>query len=212
MDEGYSIDFTKRNGREKLIKEMQHDYKEYASQLEARLRCPIKMWHEKIIYFYTLESPLYKQMNADLAAVNKLSQHKIYANALSQALKSLRDSEGLEWKKHCYRSVHLNKDQIKLFENAANGKGDYDGLAMFPAFSSCTKSKQIALGWGGNAIMIINPPGAGTGVECKLWGCYCHYYGYGAVDISPISPFPEEEVLLPWSTQLQILNVKKVSH
>eukprot|EP01084_Bolivina_argentea_P130252 229947_1 len=201
----FGFDFSKRDSREKLIKEMTGDYKSYALQLKAIIGRNIISWHKKIVYLYTLESPLYKQMNADLAAVNKLSKHKIYANALSDALDFLRWSEGLEWKKHCYRSVHLNKDQIKSFETAVNGKGEFDAVASLPAFSSCTKLKQIALGWGGNAIMIINPPGG----NCKLRGCYC---GSGAVDISSISPFHEEEVLLSWSTQLQILNVKKVSH
>ena len=63
-----------------------------------------------VIHFYALETPLYKRMNADLAAVNKLSQHKIYANALSQALK-YNNLNLPRWLKDSYRSVYLNEAQ-----------------------------------------------------------------------------------------------------
>lgn len=171
---------------------MNKNYKFYASQLEDIMHANVETWYKKIIYLYTLESPLYKKMNADLAGLNLLSDHKMYANHLQRALKRAKLPK---WKgKVCYRSMYLTEDQFAAIGKKRNLNHP---SVSFQAFSSCTKSKSIALGWGGNTLLIID-------VKQTSWAA--------PVDIEAISPFPEEEVLCGWRLNLEISIAKRTSY
>ena len=156
-----------------------------------------------IVKIYTMETILYKQLHSDIGTSNfKISQLKHFCFALDFGLHRYCDA----WEDICYRSVSLTKDQVNLFdieskdnrkklkqkEKESSDLEDEDEICQvihLPHFSSASKDVNVALGWTGNAILIIVP-------DLKR-NAHC-----GAYDVSGISACPwEKEVLIPWRNQ-----------
>lgn len=136
---------------------------------------------------YTLQSPLYKQMNADLDGGVWNTKFRSYINALRRALllDSIPTFRGI-----CYRSLTLSVEDIECYKKLE--KGD---LICWHAFSSCTKNLAIARGWGGN-VMIID--------------CNVESPAILPRDICAISAFPhEQEVLLLNNSKLEMVKMEK---
>lgn len=154
-------------------------------QLAARLSVAINSddtaWNAAIIHVYTMEAPLYKRMNLDIASANKLTTLIPYAKHLDQALNTLPQHDTGP----CFRGAALTDDQIASYR-------EIDRWFYWPAFTSCSKSRESCLG--GNVLFVIHPS---------------DYYGMQApYEISQFSFFPdEEEVLFSWGRQLKVRSI-----
>lgn len=165
-------------------------------------------WANKLVEFYTMESPLYKIVNSDICGVNKLTKYKYYSIGLWCALFNRFDNK--DWTKVCYRSATLSNENIQLFKKHTRIKNhSYSGILQLPGFISCSKSKQVCLSWGGNVLFVILPPythdlGGISGGD---------YGGHHPKDISHLSVLPhEQEVIFPLHNQFVYMGVKQVQY
>ena len=119
----------------------------------------IETWNQSLIRIYTEEDgQLYKKLNKDIAKQNKQTKLREYAIGLHHALESFPDFKGT-----CYRSVRLPHKSVEKFQNAAK----YSQFIQLPAFSSCSKSKDKALNWGGDGLLVIEVSNEPVAVQYK---------------------------------------------
>ena len=193
---GYN-DPEDKDVRIKVAKELSEIYHEFGEQAKKLIKASDLEWYKAMIKMYTAETPLYKRMNKDIAAMNKLTKFKFYARELHKALCYIEQKENKIWKGFCYRSLKLSEDKVKLFEKKSKG-GRYDNLIELPSFASFSKSKQFCLGWGGNVLLVCKP---------------FRIEGIQPTDISHLSVFSgEQEVLFSYVNQFMVLEVKSVNY
>ena len=200
MNDFYTTNFCKLGDNTKVFGiELEKIYK-YATDIE---------WYKKLILFYTLESPLYKTVNGDIWSFNKLTKYKYYCKGLHGALEYCNDNCE-KWLDVCYRSVNLTYENIQLFDKYKYNKNKHCSEYVFqlPGFVSCSKSKNVCLSWGGNAILIILPHHTNHLSDDDYANDLC-----APLDISKFSIFPnEQEVLFPYVNQFTCMGVKQVNY
>lgn len=154
----------------------QKEAKEMANTLLAQRRKSVEEVWRCCAYLYSLESFLYKSLNAAMRLVGSKSDQQVWQNKV----RTLGPFCLLLWddpfnkKVNCdiklYRGATLVSDEVDMYKKMAN-KGTY---GSFQGFTSCSRNRSKAEKFG-NALFIMKVLFAFT------------------TDISEISEYPEEE-------------------
>ena len=173
---------------EGIVKEGTHMKKKYEAEKLAKLLLEKKNKGMKEVwkccaYLYSLESFLYKTLNAAMRLVGNKEQEQIWRSKV----RTLGPFCLLLWddpihkkgqsKKTLYRGAKLKSEQIAQYEEMAKDKKRY---GSFQAFSSCTRNPEKAKEFG-NVLFIME-------IDFAFMA-----------DISEISEYPkeEEELVVP---------------
>ncbi|CAF1202700.1 unnamed protein product [Rotaria sordida] len=140
----------------KLIRK-EEEAKELANMLRKQKDNGIKQVWQCCAYIYSLESFLYKTLNATMRLVGDKEHEHVWRSKI----RTLGPFCLLLWDDPCnkkaktneilYRAANLNEQQIAKYEEMANNPDEY---GSFQAFTSCSRNRQKAAEFG-NTLFIM---------------------------------------------------------
>ncbi|CAF1359204.1 unnamed protein product [Rotaria sordida] len=166
-----------------IIEEGKHIKKEREAEKMAKMLRETKnsgmeeVWR-CCAYLYTLESFLYKTLNAAMRLVGDKEQEKVWRSkvrTLGLFCLLLWDdpfNTKLTTKKTLYRGTNLTPEQIAKYEEMAKDKEAY---GSFQAYTSCTRNSEVAEFFSGNVLFVMEVLIAFI------------------ADLTPLSPYSDEE-------------------
>ncbi|CAF1293057.1 unnamed protein product, partial [Rotaria sordida] len=135
-----------------------YEAEELANMLRENKNAGIEEVWKCCAYLYTLESFLYKTLNAAMRLVGDKEQEKVWRSkvrTLGPFCLLLWDdpfNTKLTIKKTLYRGATLTPEQIAKYEEMAKDKKAY---GSFQAYTSCTRNSEVAEFFSGNVLFVM---------------------------------------------------------
>ncbi|CAF4604903.1 unnamed protein product [Rotaria sp. Silwood2] len=135
----------------------EEEAKELANMLREQKNNGIEQVWQRCAYIYSLESFLYKTLNATMRLVGDKEHESVWRSkirTLGPFCLLLWDdpcNKKAKTKKTLYRGANLNREQIAKYEKMAKNNDEY---GSFQAFTSCSRNRQKAEVFG-NTLFIM---------------------------------------------------------
>ncbi|CAF0822864.1 unnamed protein product [Adineta ricciae] len=161
----------------------QREAEEIASLLREKRNKEIKEVWQRCVYLYSLESFLYKTLNATMRLVGSRENDQVWRSKISTlgpfCLLLWDDPFSTKMKVNVelYRGADLQAEHITMYEKMVNKK---DGYGSFQGFSSCSRNREKAEQFG-NTLFIMRVKFAFV-ADLSKWSEY---------------PNEEEELIMP---------------